>query len=191
MNIFLFDDRNDSFLSGVVHSFVVNVLFLIGLLFVYGLFYFFKIGTLGLIFFTIYALNLNLFSKQLYFLTATYFAKASSYRYKKDIGVLLGSFLITIIIAYISIDKFNLFEISKENYSRLIKVSCATYLIICTIIMKNKTVSGIEFTTEKVKESEKKFFIEKKELKKFEWIWYIFYVCLLGLFLLYLNYHGF
>lgn len=190
MNLFFFEGKNESYLAGITQSLAINTCYLIGSLVGYIIVNIFDVGSISVLYLAIYALNVNFFSNQLYFMTATYFAKAPSYRHKKDFSALIVSFLITLLIAYFAIKNLDLFKVSKEDNSRLEWLAFLTYFIVGGTLLKNKTICGISYTEEKKEVDEKKFILDKKNLKKFQWSWYIFFSVLLGVFFLTLNFYA-
>lgn len=190
MNLFFFEGKNDSYTAGIIHVLATNTLILIGILTGYFLVKIFDVASVSILYLSLYALNLNLFSSQLYFWTATLFANAPSYRYKKDLGALIASFVTTLLVACFSIHNLNMFEASHAGFSRLELSAIITVIILGGTLLKNKTITGVSFTEEEKDVDEKTFFIDKKKLKNFEWSWWGFPVILLGVFFYILKYFG-
>lgn len=185
MKILFFENEDQSFIAGVTYTLAFNSFVILILLITYAIASLFDLGKLGVFFFVLYIINISYVSNQLYVLIASYFANASSYRYRMDFGALFGFLFFTITIAWIALRKFDLVPITKESYSTL--VICGFFSAVFTantFICDNKSLCDISLTYNKNEVNNKVFYLDERKLKYLNilWvlcvalIWLVFYI---------------
>lgn len=163
--MFTFSEKRNSILAGFTYVLCINTFAIVFLLLTFAVSYLFKVEQIGFNFFLLYMINLIIFSKHLFLISATFIANEKRFYFRNDWGTLLGCIFMISLISGIAITKFELLPVTENNSSALVMILFFTHLCLAYCAFSSQNV--VSKTTYTIYPSEidgTTFFIEKKKL---------------------------